>query len=89
VDIDPGVAKKLPTLRMDSGVLVAARAFNSNVGVTLEAGDVIHTMNGTAVKTGEALRAALNHTNANNPVVLQIERSGKLMFIAFKLDNPN
>ena len=80
---------KLPTLRTDSGVLVAARAINSNVDVALEAGDVIHTMNGTAVKTGEALRAALNHTNANSPVVLQIERSGKLMFIAFKLDNPN
>ena len=42
-----------------------------------------------SVKTGEALRAALNHRNANSPVVLQIERSGKLMFIAFKLDNPN
>jgi S1-C subfamily serine protease len=89
VDIDPGVAKKLPTLRMDSGVLVAARAINSNVDVALEAGDVIHTMNGTAVKTGEALGATLNHTNANSPVFLQIERSGKLMFIAFKLDNPN
>ena len=80
------VAKKLPTLRIESGVLVAARAINSNVDVALEAGDVIHTMNGALVKTGEELRGALNRTNANNPVVLQIERSGKLMFIAFKLD---
>jgi len=89
VDIDPGVAKKLPALRMETGVLVAARAINSNVDVALEAGDVIHTMNGASVKTGEELRTALNHTNANSPVVLQIERAGKLMFIAFKLDNPN
>ena len=86
VDIDSAVAKKLPTLRIESGVLVAARAINSNVDVALEAGDVIHTMNGALVKTGEELRGALNRTNANNPVVLQIERSGKLMFIAFKLD---
>jgi len=86
VDIDPGVAKKLPALRMESGVLVAARAINSNVDVALEAGDVIHTMNGASVKTGEELRAALNHTSTNSPVVLQIERSGKLMFIAFKLE---
>ena len=85
VDIDSSIAKKLP-LRLDSGVLVAARAINSNVDVALEAGDVIHTMNGASVKTGDELRAALNHTSANNPVVLQIERSGKLMFIAFKLD---
>jgi len=74
---------------METGVLVAARAINSNVDVALEAGDVIHTMNGASVKTGEELRTALNHTNANSPVVLQIERAGKLMFIAFKLDNPN
>jgi len=89
VDIDPTVAKKLPALRIESGVLVAARAINSNVDVALEAGDVIHTMNGTSVKTGEELRGALNRTNANNPVVLQIERAGKLMFIAFKLETAN
>jgi S1-C subfamily serine protease len=47
---------------------------------------VIHTLNGTAVKTSEELRSALSHTTANSPVVLQIERSGKLMFLAFKLD---
>jgi serine protease Do len=87
IDIDPVVAKKFP-LRIDSGVLVAARAIESNVDVALEAGDVIHTVNGVAVKTSEELRSVLSHTNANSSVVLQIERSGKLMFIAFKLDEP-
>jgi serine protease Do len=87
IDIDPVVAKKFP-LRIDSGVLVAARAIESNVDVALEAGDVIHTVNGMAVKTSEELRSVLSHTNANSSVVLQIERSGKLMFIAFKLDEP-
>ena len=84
IDVDPVVAKKFP-LRIDSGVLVAARAIESNVDVALEAGDVIHTINGAAVKTSDELRAALNHTSANSSVVLQIERSGKLMFVAFKL----
>lgn len=88
VDIDPAVAKKLPSLRLDSGVLVAARASNSNVDVALEAGDVIHTMNGAVVKTGEEIRTTLNRMSSNSPVILQIERSGKLMFIAFKLDEP-
>jgi serine protease Do len=87
IDIDPVVAKKFP-LRIESGVLVAARAIESNVDVALEAGDVIHTVNGMAVKTSEELRSVLSHTNANSSVVLQIERSGKLMFIAFKLDEP-
>jgi serine protease Do len=85
IDLDPAVAKKFPTLRIGSGVLVAARAIESNVDVPLEAGDVIHTVNGASVKTGDELRSALNHTSQNSPVVLQIERSGKLMFIAFKL----
>ena len=83
IDIDPAVAKKFP-LRVDSGVLVAARAIDSNVDVALEAGDVIHTINGASVKTVAELRSALNHTSPNSPVVLQVERSGKLMFIAFK-----
>jgi len=39
-----------------------------------------------SVKTGEDLRTALNRLSANSPVVLQIERSGKLMFVTFKLD---
>ena len=85
IDLDPAVAKKFPTMRIGSGVLVAARAIESNVDVPLEAGDVIHTVNGASVKTGDELRSALNHTSQNSPVVLQIERSGKLMFIAFKL----
>jgi len=84
IDLDPAVASKFP-LRIASGVLVAARAIESDVDVALEAGDVIHTINGVSVKTGEELRSALSHTTANSPVVLQIERSGKLMFIAFKL----
>jgi len=88
IDIDPAVAKKFPELRIGSGVLVAARAIESNVDVALEAGDVIHTINGVSVKTTEELRSALNHTTANSPVVLQIERSGKLMFVAFKIDKP-
>jgi S1-C subfamily serine protease len=36
------------------------------------------------VKTSEELRAALNRMSPDSPVVLQIERSGKLMFVAFK-----
>ena len=65
IDLDPAIANKFP-LRIASGVLVAARAIESDVDVALEAGDVIHTI-------------------ANSPVVLQIERSGKLLFIAFKI----
>jgi S1-C subfamily serine protease len=84
IDIDPAMAKKFPSLRIDSGVLVAARAIDSNADVALEAGDVIHSINGTSVKTSEELRSALGRISPNSPVVLQIERSGNIMFVAFK-----
>jgi len=86
IDLDPSIAQKSPELRIASGVLVAARAIDSNADVTLEAGDVIHTINGATVKTSAELRTILNRTTVNSPVVLQIERSGKLLFVAFKLD---
>ena len=88
IDIDSGVAKRFPALRIASGVLVAARAVESNADVTLEAGDIIHTINGASIKTIEELRSALTRTSPNTAVVLQIERSGKLMFVSFKLEEP-
>lgn len=86
IDIDSTIAQKSPELRIASGVLVAARAVESDADVALEAGDVIHAVNGAPVKTSEQLRTILSRTTANSSVVLQIERSGKLMFVAFKLE---
>lgn len=86
IDIDPVIAEKLSALRISSGVLVVARAIDSNADVALEAGDVIHTINGASITKAEELRSALSRTKPNTPVVLQIERAGKLMFIAFAFD---
>jgi serine protease Do len=86
IDIGSEVASKLPTLRIPSGVLVVARAVDSNAYVPLEAGDVIHKINGSSVTSIEELQSALNRTTPNTLVVLQIERAAKLMFIAFTFD---
>lgn len=88
MDINPQVADKLAGLRIASGVLVVARDVDSGANVSLQAGDIIHTMNGAAVKSVEELRSDLKGAAANTPIVLQIERSGKLMFVAFKLSGP-
>lgn len=88
MDIDPQIAGKLAGLRIASGVLVVARQAESTADVSLEAGDIIHTLNGASIKSIEQLRTALNRAAPNTPVVLQIERSGKLMFVAFKLSGP-
>ena len=71
---------------MSSGVLVAARAAETSVDTSLTAGDVIHAINGAQVETLAALRSALDHLSSNTPVVLQIERDGRLMFVSFELD---
>jgi S1-C subfamily serine protease len=68
------------------GVIVVARAADSNIDTSLAAGDVIHTINGAPVATMETLRAVLDQMKANSPVVLQIERGGKLMFVSIQLD---
>jgi serine protease Do len=86
LEIDPKVKAMLPALRMSSGVIVAARAANSNVDTSLTAGDVIHAINGVPVENMESLRTALDQMKSNSAVVLQIEREGKLMFVSFELD---
>jgi S1-C subfamily serine protease len=71
---------------VSSGVIVAAKAADPNVDISLTTGDVIHAINGVQVETMAALRSALDHLAPNSSVVLQIEREGKLMFVSFELD---
>lgn len=86
VEIDRQTAATLSGLRVPSGVIVAAKAADQNVDTSLTAGDVIHSLNGVPVETLRGLRSALDHLAPDAPVVLQIERDGKLMFISFQLD---
>jgi serine protease Do len=86
VEIDPKLAATLSGLRVSSGVLVAARAADPSVDISLTTGDVIHAINGVEVETIAGLRSALDHVPSNSPVVLQIEREGRLMFVSFELD---
>jgi len=73
--------------RIDSGVIVAARAQTaSRVRNGLVAGDVIHAVDSTPVPTAEALRAALSHEDGRGSAVLQVERSGVLMYMTVDLD---
>jgi serine protease Do len=85
VEIEPGIAASLTGLRIPSGVIVVAKAGDSNVDVSLATGDVIHAINDASIATMESLRSALGHLKPSDPVVLQVEREGKLMFITFRL----
>ena len=86
VEIDSKLAATLPGLRVSSGVIVAAKAADQSVETSLTVGDVIHAINGVQIETVAALRGSLDRLTSNTPVVLQIERDGRLMFVAFELE---
>jgi len=87
IEIDSKIAHMLPDLRVPSGIIVAARAADArSADVPLTTGDVIHAINGVAVASLEGLRSALSPLKPNSPVVLQIEREAKLMFVAFQVE---
>jgi serine protease Do len=88
VDIDSQIAQMLPDVRLPSGVIVVAQAADSHSAAhpALVSGDVIHAMNGTHIDSVNLLRSSLDQLKPHSPLVLQIERDGKLMFIDFQID---
>jgi serine protease Do len=85
--LDPKLAAVLP-LRAKAGVVVAsasATVLDSDNG-GLQPGDVIHAVNGQWISDLPALRAAIDAVKPGAPVVLQLERRGVLMYLAFAIE---
>jgi hypothetical protein len=70
------------------GVLVAAKMANSesHFGDELSAGDLIYAVNGKTIQDTASLWAALELVPADSPLVLQVERTGRLQFVVFEGD---
>lgn len=87
IEIDQEVAPLLPPLRERSGVIVATRAAEG-LGqlVDLQAGDVIHAINGSPVATLDFLRNKVNNLGRGSPVALQIERDGQMQYVSFEME---
>jgi serine protease Do len=87
IEISDKLADLLPDLRHDYGIVVAARSSDVPYsGAALAPGDVIYEINQTPAVTIKALRATLDTMKPGDSVVLQIERSGKLMYIPLELE---
>jgi serine protease Do len=83
IDISPQVADMVGDLRISSGVIVAARAAEtSGLETPLQTGDVIHAVNGQSVTGLDDLRAKLKALDPSTPVVLQVERDERLLYVA-------
>jgi serine protease Do len=86
VEIDKNIASMIADLRDPYGIIVAARAAGAAGEIPLTTGDVIRSFNGEPMTTLDRLRAALKALPPNAPIVLQIEREGKLQFVTFSLE---
>jgi serine protease Do len=87
VDLTPEIAKILPDLRREHGVVVASvsPATPYSQQGRLEVGDVIYTLNGRSIASLPQLKTALAALKPNAAAVLQIERDSTLMFLSFRL----
>jgi serine protease Do len=87
VDLTPELRGQLGSLRLPSGVIVVGRAADLILPDTgLQAGDLIHELNTTSIDSMETLRAAVRDLKAGDPVVLQVERDGGLMYLSFEME---
>jgi serine protease Do len=86
IGLTADIAQMLPQLRIEAGVVVAARTAGASSEIPLATGDVIHSLNGHAVGSVADLRAALNAVKPGGAIALQIERDSQLTYIAFQLD---
>jgi serine protease Do len=68
-----------------TGVVVSARVeTGKRADISLERGDVSHAVNGDAVTTPAALREAVERVPLRGAIVLQVERDGRLEYVALE-----
>src|SRR5258708_14072233 len=88
IDISTASGGLASDLRVPAAVMVAGHtkyeADSADAG--LMTADTIHAVNGTPVASVDRLRDLLDGLKPHSPVVLQIERHGQFVFLAFELD---
>jgi len=86
IEIDQRIVSAAKGLRGPYGIIVAARAAGATSEVPLAVGDIIRDLNGRPMNTLETLRSTLRSLPPGAPVTLQLQREGKLIYLAFTLD---
>ena len=86
LDLDESIARMLPNLRINSGVIVGARESGSRQAAGFLPGDVIHTVNGKTVMNLADLKREIQALLPLSPVVVQVERHGIFTLIVFEIE---
>jgi len=86
-DLDGNARSLLPSTRSDSGVVVVAQTGGPNAMDTgLQTGDIIRAIDRTPLQSILQLQAMVRNLKSGDPVVLQVERKGKLQYLAFEME---
>ena len=87
VGVTPELLGRLGSLRIPSGVLVVGRAANLILADSgLQAGDIVHRLNMISIDSVDGLRSATLTLKPGDPIVLQVEREGELMYLSFEME---
>ena len=87
IDIDQKVTALLPDLRKHYGVVVAARGgYSVYSGDSLQPGDAIYSANNLPITDVASLRKTLDGLKDTDPLVLQVERNGRLMYLTLEIE---
>jgi serine protease Do len=86
-DLDGKVKPLLNGARSDSGVIVVAQVSGPGAADTgLETGDIIRSIDRTALQTTSQFETLVRRLRSGDSVVLQVERKGKLQYLAFEME---
>lgn len=87
IDIDEKTTPLLPDLRIPTGVIVVANTGSGRAtDIGLRTGDVIHSINTKPVRTLAELQKEIGLLNSGDAVVLQVERSDGMDYVAFEVE---
>ena len=88
VDITEANAGMAGSLANPTGVMVVGRTRDDSdaANAGLQTGDAIHAMNGRPLASVEQLRTGLDALTRRSAVVLEIERRGQRVFLAFETE---
>ena len=86
VEIDSRIASMASGLRDPHGVIVLARAAGARSEVPLQPRDVVRSVNNKPVTTLQGLRDLVKGLAPGTPVVLQVQREGRLTYVSFTVE---
>jgi serine protease Do len=87
IEIDKSTAELMPDLRRAYGIIVAAKAPEGQAEfIDVQTGDVIHSVNNIPIATLSAFRQIIDGFQHGDAVALQVERDGRLQYVAFEIE---